>query len=218
MLRHRAQVALHQAAGGFLRIARALPRPRRGRRAPSAGAPPAGRPRRDPRSARPRRRSRAARRCPRPAAAPSRRAGLRGHNRSFPRARRGSTIPASALTRPSRSSRAGKLDQVGDVGRVERLDQPARGFVVAGLDRVEDLVDELRAAAGLPRRSPNWRGPIRRGRGGDVLALAHSRSPRCTRARPPMVAAALAQAAAAYLNRALRTFRDGASPWLTPTA
>ena len=39
----------------------------------------------------------------------------------------------------------GELDQVGDVGRMERLDQLARGLIVARVDRVEDLVDEFRA-------------------------------------------------------------------------
>ena len=38
----------------------------------------------------------------------------------------------------------GKLDQVGDVGGVERLDQLARGLIVAGIDGVEHLVDEFR--------------------------------------------------------------------------
>jgi hypothetical protein len=39
----------------------------------------------------------------------------------------------------------GKLDQVGDVGGVQRLDQPPRGFVVAVIDGIENPADEFRA-------------------------------------------------------------------------
>ena len=38
----------------------------------------------------------------------------------------------------------GQLDQIGDVGRMERLDHRARGFVVARLDRIEHARDEVR--------------------------------------------------------------------------
>ena len=73
----------------------------------------------------------------------------------------------------------GKFDQIGDVGGVQRLDQLARGLVVARIDGIEDLVDEL------------WPEPVfivdrgagfRRGRGGDVLALAHVADPSTDRA------------------------------------
>ena len=37
----------------------------------------------------------------------------------------------------------GEFEQVGDVGRVERLDQSTRRFVVAGLDRLEHGIDEF---------------------------------------------------------------------------
>ena len=39
----------------------------------------------------------------------------------------------------------GGLDQVGDVGGMERLDQLSSGLVVAGVDRVEHPFDEFRA-------------------------------------------------------------------------
>ena len=59
----------------------------------------------------------------------------------------GADDPGQRLDQPFALVGAGKLDQIGDVGGVERLDQPARGLVIAGLDRVEHLVDEFRAKA-----------------------------------------------------------------------
>ena len=55
----------------------------------------------------------------------------------------GADDPGERLDQPLALVARGKLDQVGDVGGVERLDQLARGLVVAGLDRVEHLVDEF---------------------------------------------------------------------------
>ena len=51
--------------------------------------------------------------------------------------------PGKRLDQPFALVAPRKLDQVGDVGRVERLDKLARRFVVAGLDRIEHLVDKL---------------------------------------------------------------------------
>ena len=52
--------------------------------------------------------------------------------------------PGERFDQPLALVARGKFDQVGDVGRMERLDQLARGLVVAGVDRVEHLVDEFR--------------------------------------------------------------------------
>ena len=64
----------------------------------------------------------------------------------------------------------GKLDQVGDVGRVERLDEPASGLVIALVDRVQDTVHEFGAQ---PVFGVDGISRIFGGRGGDLLALAH---------------------------------------------
>ncbi len=70
----------------------------------------------------------------------------------------------------------GELDQVGDVGGMERRDQLARGLVVAGFDGVEHLLDEVRPQPVLLVHHRIL--GIRQGRGGDVLALAHVLLPR----------------------------------------
>ena len=88
---------------------------------------------------------------------------------------------------------AGELDQVGDVGGVERLNELARGFVVAGLDRVEHLLDESGTKVGFFVHDGLRRVRFLRKRGGDVLALAHDAPFDWTRWRRPMGAAALAQ-------------------------
>ena len=46
-----------------------------------------------------------------------------------------------------------QLEQVGDVGGMERLDQRPRAFVVAGLDPLDHLRGRIRASAGRPRRA-----------------------------------------------------------------
>ncbi len=56
----------------------------------------------------------------------------------------GTDDSGEGLDQPFALVAPGELDQVGDVGRVERLDEPACGLVVARVDRVEDLADELR--------------------------------------------------------------------------
>jgi len=68
----------------------------------------------------------------------------------------------------------GKLDQVGDVGGVKRLDQFARGLIVAARHRVEHAVDEFG-----PQPVFRVHGSVvfKLGRqGGDILALAHDHS------------------------------------------
>ena len=98
--------------------------------------------------------------------------------------------PGERLHQPLALVARGKLDQVGDVGWMEGLNQPARGLVVTGVDGIEHLVDERRA-------EPVFLVHRRRGvdgrRGGDVLALAQFLTPLLNRWRPPMGAAALAQ-------------------------
>ena len=66
----------------------------------------------------------------------------------------------------------GKLDQVGHVCRVKRLNEPTRRFIVADLDRVQDFVDEFGTEPifFVDRRLRL----LLRGGGGDVLALAHA--------------------------------------------
>ena len=88
---------------------------------------------------------------------------------------------------------AGELDQIGDVGRVERPDQRPRGLVITGLDSVEHFLDEPRTEVGFLVHHGVRRVRLYGWRGGDVIALAHSRFPRCDRFGPPMVVAALAQ-------------------------
>src|SRR5574338_260621 len=78
--------------------------------------------------------------------------------------------PGERLDQPLALVVGGELDQVGDVGRVERLDELARGPVIAGLDRVEHAADEL---GPKPVLGIDDGARIARGRGGDVLALAH---------------------------------------------
>ncbi len=53
-------------------------------------------------------------------------------------------MPGERLDQPLALVARGELDQIGDVGGMERLDQRARGGVVALVDRVEHAADELR--------------------------------------------------------------------------
>ena len=89
----------------------------------------------------------------------------------------------------------GKLDQVGDVGGMERSDQFARGFIVACFDSVENLLDER----GRSRSSSSITVSEESGRG--AAAMCSLSLTTCsldwTRWRPPMGAAALAQPPAA---------------------
>ena len=78
----------------------------------------------------------------------------------------------------------GELDQVGDVGRVERLDEPARGLVVAGVDRVENLVDEFRAQPVFLVDHRAGAGFDSGQRGGDVVDLGHDAPLGWTRCAP----------------------------------
>ena len=86
----------------------------------------------------------------------------------------GLTIPASALTSPSRSSaRASSIRSATSAGWSGWTSAP-RGLVVAGLDRVEHLVDELRAQPVFVVDRARIGGMT----DGGVLALAHDRLPR----------------------------------------
>jgi peptidylprolyl isomerase len=67
----------------------------------------------------------------------------------------------------------GKLDQIGDIGRVQRLDELARGLVIALVDGIEHPIDELRPQPVLFVD----RGVRGFGGGGDVVAFAHSLHP-----------------------------------------
>ena len=97
---------------------------------------------------------------------------------------------------------AGKFDQVGDVGRVKRRNQRARGLDIAGLDRVQHLVDEARTEPVLRiHHTPvvveafvrSRRQCLGGGAVGDGLALAHRHFLPGTCQWPPMAEPALAQ-------------------------
>ena len=111
----------------------------------------------------------------------------------------------------------GKLDQIGDVSRVQRLDQLARGFVVARVDGVEDALDEVRPQPVLLVHDGGVR--LGRGGGGDRLALAHGCSPdwstrNGTRA-PSYGRAGSGARRAGRLKRG--DLFHGDEPWPTPT-
>ena len=74
-----------------------------------------------------------------------------------------------ALTLVTRSG----LDQVGDVGGMERRDQFAGRIVVPGLDCVEHLVDEFRAEPVFAVDDLGFPPRIDRASGGDWIALRH---------------------------------------------
>src|SRR6185503_20694982 len=105
-----------------------------------------------------------------------------------------------------------ELDPVGNVGGVERLDQPARSVVVTGIDSIEDLVDEFgpkpvflvdRAASGRVRLSEDL--------GGDGVGLGHGAPLDWIRCRPPMDAPLLVQASvrnAAVVSLELKRSRN----------
>ena len=82
----------------------------------------------------------------------------------------GADDPRQRLDQPLALVRSGKFDQVGDVGGVERLDEAASGLVVARLNRIEHLVDEGRTK---PILFVHGGSRILGGRGGDGVALAH---------------------------------------------
>ena len=68
----------------------------------------------------------------------------------------------------------GRLDQVGDVGRVQRLNELARGFVVAGVDSVQNALDELGPEPVLlVDRAGVSRVRLGHDRGGDLVVLGH---------------------------------------------
>jgi len=89
----------------------------------------------------------------------------------------------------------GELDQVGDVGRMERGDHFAGAFVIARFDGVEDIIHELRPQ---PVFVVDCRGCARVqatcfGGGGDFVAFGHC-PPLPDARRPPIVRRTLVQA------------------------
>ena len=77
----------------------------------------------------------------------------------------------------------GKFDQVGDVGGMKRLDQGAGGVVIASLDRVEHLGDEIGAqpVLGIHHRAKIARRRqivVKQGGGGFALSHPGSLTPR----------------------------------------
>ena len=65
-----------------------------------------------------------------------------------------------------------QLEQIGDVGRVERLDQGAHALVVAGLDPLDHLADEF-GLQPVVLVEPGLGGGGRFGVGGFEVAVAH---------------------------------------------
>ena len=83
-----------------------------------------------------------------------------------------------------------ELDQVGDVGRVKRLDEAASSLVIAFVDRVQHLVDEFRAE---PVFLVDGGVGIVLGKVGELVVFGHVAPFTCTRCSTPMGEPALAQ-------------------------
>ena len=113
----------------------------------------------------------------------------------------------------------GELDQVGDVGRVERLDEPASGLVIALVDRIEDAVHEFRAqAVFLVDRGAV--GGVRFGDqvGSDAVIIGHDAPLSAGLGRPSYGRHRSGATVAASLNRAPDQAFNGVHQWPTPTA